>query len=173
MGVTPERQQWAVDTMAIGPRDRVLEIGCGHGIAVSLICERLTTGQVTAIDRSASMVRLASQRNANHIAAGRAEFVAADLDAADLPSGGFDKVFAVNVSLFWLGTGPGQIERVKSLLAHQGTLYVFHEPPKPSIAKTILDKAEATLKGHGFTTARHRATGRRGLPLTCVTGRVG
>jgi ubiquinone/menaquinone biosynthesis C-methylase UbiE len=158
--------------MAIGPCDKVLEIGCGHGIAVSLICDRLTTGQVTAIDRSASMVRLASQRNAGHIAAGRAEFVAADLDEADLPAGGFDKVFAVNVSLFWLGTGPGQIERVKRLLARQGTLYVFHEPPKPSIAKTILDKAEATLREHGFTTARHRATGRRGQPLTCVSGTV-
>lgn len=158
--------------MGIEAADRVLEIGCGHGIAVSLICQRLTTGQVTAIDRSASMARLASQRNASHIAAGRAAIVAADLDNADLPEGTFDKVFSVNVSLFWLGTGPGQIERVKRLLAGDGTLYVFHEPPKPSIAKTILDKAEATLRRHGFTTARHRVTGRRGLPLTCVAGRV-
>ena len=37
----PDRLAWAVETMAIGPADRVLEIGCGRGVAVALICERL------------------------------------------------------------------------------------------------------------------------------------
>lgn len=42
--MVPERVAWAVDMLNVAPDDQLLEIGCGAGQAVSLICQRLDTG---------------------------------------------------------------------------------------------------------------------------------
>src|SRR6266508_3554981 len=78
-----ERFVWAVDTLALDPADRVLEVGCGHGVAVSLVCERLTSGRITAIDRSQKMIEMAARRNREHVAGGRAVLKTAALEKAD------------------------------------------------------------------------------------------
>src|SRR5262245_166619 len=96
-----DRFLWAVDTLQVRPAEHLLEIGCGHGVAVSLICERLTTGTITAIDRSPKMIEMARRRNREHVDAGRAELEAVALEDADLGEQRFDKVFAFNVAPFW------------------------------------------------------------------------
>lgn len=99
-----ERHRWAVEILRVRPDDRVLEIGCGHGVAVALVAERLTgSGRITAIDRSAKMARAARERNRTHLAAGRADVRQVALDRADFPAGSFDKVFAAHVGTLWRG----------------------------------------------------------------------
>lgn len=36
----PERLSWAVETLELAPSDRVLEIGCGRGVAAALVLDR-------------------------------------------------------------------------------------------------------------------------------------
>jgi ubiquinone/menaquinone biosynthesis C-methylase UbiE len=98
--VNGERLRSVVEQLGIRPDDRVLEIGCGHGVAATLVCERLEDGHLTAVDRSAKMIEAATRRNAVYIEAGRAEFLVADLEDLDLGDRRFDKIFAVRVGLF-------------------------------------------------------------------------
>jgi ubiquinone/menaquinone biosynthesis C-methylase UbiE len=126
-----ERLQSIVDRLDIRPDDRVLEIGCGHGVAATLVCERLEGGRLTAVDRSAKMIEAAMSRNAAYVAAGRAEFLVASLEDLDLGDRRFDKVFAVRVGLFHRDP-----ERAHSLarrwLAPGGEIRAFFDPPGSS-----------------------------------------
>jgi SAM-dependent methyltransferase len=104
-GKASERFVWAGDTLEVRPADRLLEVGCGHGVAVSLVCE--TTGTITAIDRSPKMIEIATRRNREHVDAGRAALGAIALEDADLGDRRFDKVFAFkSLPLAAAGGGP-------------------------------------------------------------------
>ena len=57
------RLRWAVELLEVAPGNRILKVGCGHGVAVSLVCERLESGRITAADRSPTMIEMARRRN--------------------------------------------------------------------------------------------------------------
>ncbi|MGN9909168.1 class I SAM-dependent methyltransferase [Phytohabitans sp. LJ34] len=145
-----DRQRWVVDTLAVRPAGRLLEIGCGGGTATALVAERLTTGTILAVDRAASAVRQTRERNAAHVAAGTVEVRQADIAATELPEGSFDTVFAVNVSLFWLATPPGLLDRIGRLLAPGGTLHVFAERPAHAAVEAIAAQVADALRTSGF-----------------------
>ena len=83
------------------PGDRVLEIGCGHGVAASLVCERLDGGAYTAVDRSPKMIEAARapQRRARARPGARSSSSWRSR-TLDLGERRFDVVFAVRVGLF-------------------------------------------------------------------------
>ncbi len=95
-----DRQRTIVEQLDVQPDDRVLEIGCGHGVAATYVCEQLVGGRYLGVDRSAKMVKTAMLRNAAFIEDGRAEFLQADLEDLDLGERCFDKIFTVRVGLF-------------------------------------------------------------------------
>src|SRR6187397_3002290 len=88
------------------------------------VCSRLTTGTITAIDRSPKMIEMARRRNREHVDAGRAVLEAIALEDADLGDRRFDKVFAFNVAPFWLQP-EAALGAVREHLARDGTVYIF------------------------------------------------
>jgi SAM-dependent methyltransferase len=92
-----DRIEHLVELMKVQPGDRVLEIGCGHGVAAAMICSKLVDGSFLAIDRSQKMVEAAAKRNEAFVKAGLAQFIMADLESADLGERMFDKVLAMRV----------------------------------------------------------------------------
>jgi ubiquinone/menaquinone biosynthesis C-methylase UbiE len=123
-----ERLRSVVEQLDIKPDDRVLEIGCGHGVAATMVCERLEGGSLTAIDRSQKMIEAASRRNAQFVEAGKAEFLVATLEELDLGERRFDKVFAVRVGLFH--RDPDRAHSIaERWLAPGGAVFAFYDPP--------------------------------------------
>ena len=160
-----------METMAIGPTDHVLEIGCGRGVAASLVCQRLSGGRIVAIDRSATMAKTAEQRNIDSVAAGRAVFLATSLDAAELDGERFDKVFAVNVNLFWVRSAARELNLIRRVLKPGGTLHLFSEPPQAARATAIADNVVAFLTEQGFATTTLSTNTTPSRAVVCVTAR--
>ncbi|AXK31270.1 class I SAM-dependent methyltransferase [Streptomyces armeniacus] len=167
-GPEAERHVWAVRTMDVRPDDRVLEIGCGHGVAVSLVAERLTgTGRITAIDRSAKMAAAARTRNRAHVDAGRAVIVQTAMNDADFERGAFDKVFAAHVGVFWRGPF-SDAARVADWLAPHGRLYLFGQPLDAGQARSVGDSVARGVERAGFAVREVLIGDTAPRPTVCV-----
>src|ERR671921_322744 len=167
-----QRFLWAVDTLAVDPADRVLEVGCGQGVAVSLVCERLTSGQITAIDRSQKMIDMATRRNREHIAGGRAVLKTAALEQADLGNERFDKVFAFNVAPFWLQPKDA-LGIVGRHLAPDGAVYLFWDArhTRSGRARDLADRLSERIRLAEFSVNEVLVKDLRPVPAVCVIGR--
>ena len=120
-----KRLRWAVELLQVDPDDRILEVGCGHGVAVSLVCDRLTDGRITAVDRSPKMIEAAMNRSQGD--ARKVRFVAASLAEADLRDEIYDKVLAVHVAALHK---PGdELDIVRRRLAPGGRLCLVSQAP--------------------------------------------
>ena len=167
-----ERFVWAVETLALDPADRVLEVGCGHGVAVSLVCERLSSGRITAIDRSEKMIEMAARRNREHVAAGRAVLKAAALKKADLGDERFDRVFAFNVAPFWLQPKEA-LATVGRHLAHDGAVYIFWDArhAQPGRPRDLAERLSDRIRLADFSVSQVLVKDLRPVPAVCVIGR--
>lgn len=167
-----ERFVWAVETLALDPADRVLEVGCGHGVAVSLVCERLTSGRITAIDRSQKMIEMAARRNREHVAAGRAVLQTAALEQADFGDERFDKVFAFNVAPFWLEPKLA-LGIVRRQLARDGAFFLFWDArhAKDGRARDLADRLIERMRLAEVSVERVLVEDLRPVPAVCVIAR--
>jgi SAM-dependent methyltransferase len=145
-----ERLAWAVDVLDVGPGNRLLEVGCGHGVAVSLVCEKLDGGHITAIDRSAKMIEAARKRNARCVATGVASFQTASLHEAGFGDALFDKIFAIHVPVLLRGRPGRELEIIGQRLAPGGGFYLPFQPLDPEQAKPTTERLATMLESHGF-----------------------
>jgi ubiquinone/menaquinone biosynthesis C-methylase UbiE len=144
-----DRLLWAVEILDIAPDDRILEVGCGHGVAVTLVCERLDGGRITAVDRSPKMIDAARSRNREH--AGKITFVTASVEDADLADERYDKAFAIHVAA--LHEPGAALDVVRRHLVPGGRLYLFSQAPSwnsAEPAETFADGLGRTLQEAGM-----------------------
>ena len=146
----PPRIKWAVDLMDVRPNDQVLEIGCGPGAGAELICSRLETGKLFAIDRSESGVDRTKRRCAQYVEAGRLTVRQIDLATLRVPVKRLTKVFAFNVNLFWVRDCADEVALLHERVLPGGAVYLFYESSRPEQVPEVVRKASAALTGGGF-----------------------
>jgi cyclopropane fatty-acyl-phospholipid synthase-like methyltransferase len=145
-----ERLQWAAEVVDAAPDDRILEIGCGNGALVALLCARMQTGTVTAIDRSEKMIEAALRRNRQYVIEGKARFLAEEVADSQFGLGSFTKIVAFNVGAFWKTEAP-ELKRIKTWLAPHGTIYLFCQPPTEESEQDSVERLRRRLEEEGFT----------------------
>jgi ubiquinone/menaquinone biosynthesis C-methylase UbiE len=128
-----ERLRSIVEEMEMRPDDRVLETGCGHGVAATFVSERPGGGGLTAADRTRKMIAAATRRTAEHVDAGKPEFIVAALEDLDLGERRFAKISAMRAGLFH--REPDRAHRLAApWLAPGGKARAFFDPPSRGLA---------------------------------------
>ena len=123
----PARIRWAVDFMDVQPGDHVLEIGCGPGAGAELICQRLETGKLFAIDRSESGVDRTRRRCKRYVDAGRLTVRQIDLATLRVPVKRLHKVYAFNVNLFWVRECQDEVALLHERVLPGGVVHLFYD----------------------------------------------
>ena len=90
---------WVVGLLDVRRDDRVLDVGCGPGVALQMLAGKAR--RVAGIDPSKEMLRQATNRNAAAIGEGHVELRRESVDHMSFEDGSFDKVLAINSMQLW------------------------------------------------------------------------
>jgi len=153
----------------VEPGDRLLELGCGHGVVLSLVCEQLAAGgRIVGVDRSPKMTAAARRRNAAHVEAGRAALITAPLHEADLGDERFDKVFGIHFPPLLRGDPGRELAVVREHLAPRGRLFVLFQPFAAADVEPALARLRSVLAAHDFAVESEDVDPLSGAPGVCV-----
>ncbi|GAA4925246.1 methyltransferase family protein [Actinomycetospora succinea] len=159
----PPRLLAAVDLVDPEPDARVLEVGCGRGVAAALLVDRLPRGHYTGIDRSATATAATAAR-----LAGRGLVCATSLAAFEPDPGAFDLALAVNVNAFWTGPARAELAVLATALRPGGLLHLVYGSDGGAAPRTdVVDRLADHLAAGGFDPEIDVAT-RRGVQLLHV-----
>ena len=166
------RSRWAIDLLDLRPADRVLEVGCGPGVALQAAAKRAAA--VVGIDRSPVMVAQARRRNRSAVREGRVMLHVAPIEALPELGAPFDKALAVNTIGFWTDAVAG-LATIRQRLRPSGTVAVVSQPRCPGAtsvhSQTAADELEKLLDEAGYLDVRTHTLDTLDPPAVCVIAR--
>lgn len=117
---------WGLSHVKIGPRDTILDIGCGGGRTVGKLALAAHQGKVYGVDHSEASLSLATKTNASKVAAGQIQIVTGSVSQLPFPDGMFDLATAVETHFFWPSL-PNDVREVVRVLKPGATFVIIAE----------------------------------------------
>jgi SAM-dependent methyltransferase len=105
---------------------KILDIGCGAGLAISLLSEAVPGSIINGIDYSDEMVESAKNHNKNLVKSGNVIIQKGSVDKLPFEDNQFDIITATETIYFW----PNLLENVKEIyrtLKNNGTFIIIDE----------------------------------------------
>ena len=154
--------------LALGPGDRVLDLGCGHGRHARLLAGRVAS--LVGLDRSGEYLRLATSTptptstSTPPRTAAAPRYVRADLRALPLRPASFDAAYSWYASLFMFSDPENEacLAAAARALRPGGRLLVHHANPL-GLARRPHEASRRVLPGGGTVEEESRFDAARGV----------
>lgn len=170
------RNGWTVQLLECRPDDRVLEIGCGPGVALEACLMAVPSGRVVGFDHSEAMIAQAGRRQRPALRDGRLELRVGGLELLFGLEQTFDRVFSVNVVQF-LPDLDEALTRIFAATMPGGRAATTYMPrsrnPTRDDALRMADRVVRAKEGAGFTDIRIGELPLGIVPAVCVLARRG
>jgi ubiquinone/menaquinone biosynthesis C-methylase UbiE len=168
-----ERNHWTVDSLNIQSGDRIIEIGCGPGLALEDCLVRVGDGHVVGLDHSQTMLDQARTRNAEAAREGRLDLRLGNLEDLAVADSSFDKVCSVNVVQFFPDRAAA-FRKIYSLLKPKGVAATTYMPrgknPDRENALNMAEEVKRHMEVAGFTNIRIEELPMEPTPAVCIIG---
>lgn len=165
------RAHWTVELLALSPGDRVLEIGCGPGVALKACLEILKEGgEAVGVDHSAVMIQQARRRNSRAFQGKRLRLITGIIDDLPADAGPFDRIFSINMIQF-VADQEAFLARCAKRLAPNGVLATTFQPRVKPTREAALQMASLLVAAKakaGLTNIRTEILELQPVPAICV-----
>jgi SAM-dependent methyltransferase len=148
---------WGLSHVTIGPKDTVLDVGCGGGRTLDTLATRALLGHVSGVDYSATSVDVAKRVNAAAIEAGRMDVRQGSVSALPFADATFDVVTAVETHYYWPDL-ENDLREVRRALKPGGCVALIAEAYRGRRGDFIYRPAMWLLRATYLTPEEHQRT---------------